>query len=236
MIYDPLMAAFGSKTPQFIIRNVVFDDAQNDLHYSIMMWASSMSESGQGVDLYNKYQNTFDSVINSFVFSANPKIFNEAAGANKSVVVKITDVKLNISKLIDENGNVEMIRITTNISLYNPKAEALILSKLNYRGIAVYKKDGNLRILKPLPLGVNGFYYQIIQPMDTYKYSDERDILDNDTIQYFTGNELKYIKIKGSVSLIPNETSPKPVTFDTSFNAMITMTNGSVESIEVVQY
>ncbi len=232
VIYNPF---FGRE--MFNIRMVVFDDAPNNLYYSIWVYANYISGNNQIVDLYNKYNKTFDDVINSFVFpvSKTATISTEAAGTNKSMSPKITDIKLNVSRLTDENGDVKMIMATTNISIYNPTSVALILEKLNYQEIAMYKKDENFKILKPLPLGVLGSYNQIIMPMDTYINSLERTISDNDTIQYFTSEEPKYIRIKGSASLIPNETGSKPVSFDTSFNTLITITNGSDGSMEVVQ-
>jgi hypothetical protein len=155
VIYDPFMTGFGSKTHLSTIRMVVFDDASNNLYYSISVYASSMSEGGQYVDLYNKYNKTFDDVINSFVFpvSNTTAISSEAAGANKSMSPNITDIKLNVSRLTDENGDVKMIIATTNISIYNPTSVALILEKLNFQEIAMYKKNGDFRILKPLPIG-----------------------------------------------------------------------------------
>ena len=232
VIYDP----FGSKTHSITIRMVVFDDAPNNLYYSISVFASSMSESGQSVDLYNKYNNTFDDVINSFVFpiSKTVTISTEAASANKSMSPKITDIKLNVSRLTDENGDVKMITATTNISIYNPTSVALILEKFNYQEIAMYKKDENFRILKPLRGSFGGFYNQIIMPNDTYIMSIETTITDNDTFQYFISEEPKYIKIKGSAFLIPNETGWSPAYFEPTFNTLITITNGSDGSGEVV--
>jgi len=69
-------------------------------------------------------------------------------------------------------------------------------------------------------------------PMDIYVYSLERTISDKDTIQYFTSEEPKYIKIKGSAFLIPNDTEWSPAYFEPVFNTIITI-NGSGVSEEV---
>ncbi|MCX9076173.1 MAG: hypothetical protein OIN88_16230 [Candidatus Methanoperedens sp.] len=169
-----------------------------------------------------------------FPISKTVTISTEAASANKSMSPKITDIKLNVSRLTDENGDVKMITATTNISIYNPTSVALILEKFNYQEIAMYKKDENFRILKPLRGSFGGFYNQIIMPNDTYIMSIETTITDNDTFQYFISEEPKYIKIKGSAFLIPNETGWSPAYFEPTFNTLITITNGSDGSGEVV--
>ncbi len=171
---------------------------------------------------------------NSFVLPFSKTATFEAAGANKSISPNITDIKLKVSRLTDENGNVKMIIAKTNISIYNPNFVAFYLTKLNFQGIAMFKEDENFRILKPLPIGCFCFIQIIIMPMDTYVYSFENTISDNDTIQYFTSEEPKYIKIKGSAFLIPNETGWSPAYFEPSFNTLITITNGSVAGGNVV--
>lgn len=65
IIYDPLMLIGYSKTHVYNIRMIVFES--NDLYYQIWVYAFSASENGQMVDSYNKYNNTFDDVINSFI-------------------------------------------------------------------------------------------------------------------------------------------------------------------------
>jgi hypothetical protein len=63
VIYDPGKMLGGISMAN--IRMIVFDS--DDLYYQITVFANSVSESAQITDLYNKYNNTFNEVINSFV-------------------------------------------------------------------------------------------------------------------------------------------------------------------------
>lgn len=59
LVYDPLML-MGSKMPTMKLKTVIF--TIDDLNYVIMAFANTPEG-----DLYNKYEGTFDDIINSFV-------------------------------------------------------------------------------------------------------------------------------------------------------------------------
>lgn len=161
-------------------------------------------------------------------FYKTTNIFLETAGANKSISPNITDIKFKVSRLTDENGEARVIITTTSISIYNPNPIVFYMPELDCDVTAMYKKNETMRTLKPLySCGVSSNSI-MLKPMDTFFYSAERTISDNETIQYFTSGEPKYIKIKGSAFLIPNETGWSPAYFEPTFNTLITITNGSV--------
>lgn len=170
---------------------------------------------------------------NSFVvpFQKTVAIVFEIGGANQTVSPNITDVKFKISILTDEKGKVREVISTTNISIYNPNPVAFLLPELNCEVIAMYKEDEKLRTLKTLQ-GCGIITMIVINPMDTYVYSAERRISDNDSIQYFVNEEPKYLRVKGSAFLIPNETGWNPAYFEPTFNTLITMTNVSIVNEE----
>lgn len=199
-------------------RQVLF--TVNDLYYNVRVEAGTQ---------YREYASTFDDSINSFVISSskNDSISSEDAGTNRSKSPNITDISLKISKFIDDNGNVESINITTNISFHNPNPVPFSLTRLDYNGLAMYKEDKkgvNLRFMKYLPIRMSYGTNQIIMPMDTYIYSSESSTSDNDTIQYFTSEETKYIKIKGFAFFFTNETSWSPAYFEPNFYRLLTIT------------
>lgn len=68
VIYDGGMMLFGRRT--YNMRMIEFDDTPHNLYYQITVWAFSSSESGQIVDLYDKYNSTFNDIINSFVIES----------------------------------------------------------------------------------------------------------------------------------------------------------------------
>jgi hypothetical protein len=161
----------------------------------------------------------------------------ETEGAKWAISPNITDIKIKISRLRDEKGMVKMIITTTNISIYNPNPVG-VYAELDFDVIAMHKKDEQLRIWKILGIFSSPFQSPfrnnpIIMPMNTYVYSTEQTISDNDTIQYFTSEEPKYIKVEGSAFLIPNEAGWSPAYFEPAFNTLITITNGSTVGGEV---
>ena len=171
----------------------------------------------------------------SFVipFHKTTTIFPETDGANQAVSPHVTDIKFEVSRLADEDGVVKVIIATTNISIYNPNPVAFYLPELDCDVIAMQKKNGNLRTWKRLPVGgVSSSNTRLIMPMDTYVYSAERSISDNDSIEYFTGEEIKYIKVKGTAFLIINNSGWSPAYFEPAFNTIITI-NGSGVAEEV---
>ena len=170
----------------------------------------------------------------SFVvpFHKTTTIFSETDGVNHAISPYITDINFAVSELTDEKGVVKMIITTINISIYNPNPVAFYLPEFDCDITAMYKKDEKMRRLKSLPGCCSSSDTRLIMPMDIYVYSIKRTISDKDTIQYFTSKEPKYIKIKGSAFLIPNDTGWSPAYFETDFNTMITI-NGSGISEEV---
>jgi len=125
-----------------------------------------------------------------------------------------------IHRLFDEEGEVVEIITTTNISIHNPNNVALIISELEYEVFAMHKKDEKLKLNSTLPRGIFSCN-EIIEPMDTFVYSGEQRISDSKIIQYFSGNETKYIKVRGTAFLIPNETGWNPSYFEPKFNSII---------------
>ena len=196
-------------------RQVLF--TVNDLYYIVRVEAGTQ---------YSEYASTFDDAINSFVISSskNDSISPEYTGTNKSKSPNITDISLKISKFIDENENVERINITTNISFNNPNPVPFSLTRLDYNGLAMYKKGVNFRNMKNLPINMRYGANQIIMPMGTYIYSYESSTSDNDIIKYFTSEETKYIKIKGFVFFSTNETGWSPAYFEPNFYKLLTIT------------
>lgn len=92
------------------------------------------------------------------------------------------------------------------------------------------KKDGKLRTWKRLPVGgVSSSNTRLIAPMDTYVYSAERSVSDNDSIEYFAGEEPKYIKVKGTAFLITNNSGWSPAYFEPAFNTIITINGSGVD-------
>src|SRR3990172_6394293 len=175
---------------------------------------------------------------NTFVvpFQKTVTYFLETEGAKRAISPNITDIKFEISRLRDEKGVVKMIITTTNISIYNPNPVG-VYAELDFDMIAMHKKDEQLRIWKMLGIFSSPFQspFQnnpIIMPMVTYVYSTEQTISDNDTIQYFTSEEPKYIKVEGSAFIILNETGWSPASFEPAFNTIITL-NGSAVNGEV---
>ena len=168
----------------------------------------------------------------SFVvpFHKTSTIFLETDGANQAVSPYATDIKFEVSRLVDEQGVVKMIIATTNVLIYNPNPVAFYLPQLDCDVIAMHKKDEKLRTWKRLPVGGDSLSNtRLIAPMDTYVYSAEKSISDNDTIEYFAGKEPKYIKIKGTAFLISNNSGWSPAYFEPTFNTIITINGSGVD-------
>lgn len=168
----------------------------------------------------------------SFVipFHKTTTILPETDGANHAVSPYVTDIKFKVSRLVDEEGVVKMIIATTNVSIYNPNPVAFYLSELYCDVIAMHKKDGKLRTWKRLPVGgVSSSNTRLIVPMDTYVYSAERSVSDNEVIEYFAGEEPKYIKVKGTAFLITNNSGWGPAYFEPTFNTIITINGYGVD-------
>lgn len=147
-------------------------------------------------------------------------------GSNQSASPFITNVTFEKSNLTDEKGNVREIITTVNISIYNPNPIAFSLEEISFDVSApVYGEDGKMKTWKSIPSGMNLITNTItIKPMETYIYSGERKITDNDTIQYFLSGELKLLKISGSIFLLTNETGWSPVYFRPTFDTKIEVT------------
>jgi len=166
---------------------------------------------------------------NSFVvpFHKTTTIFPEIGGVNHAVSPNITDVTFEISRLTDETGGIKEIVATTNISIYNPNPVAVSMLELDCKVIAMQKKDGKFRGWRSLP-GSGIVTNQVIKPRDTYVYSAERRISNNEIIQYFNTDEPKYIKVKGTAFIVTNEAGWSPAYFETDFNTMVTINGSSV--------
>ncbi len=168
---------------------------------------------------------------NSFTvpFQKSTTIHPVTDGTNRVVDPELTDVKVEIGRLSDENGEIEVITITTNISIYNPNSVGLFLSELNYKISDVRKEGEELKTKKVI---LTGFYHTnqaVINSTDIYVYSAERrtsKIFFTDTFEYLVNEEPKYLKFEGSAILIPAKVGCNPNYFRSDFDTMITM-NGS---------
>ncbi len=165
---------------------------------------------------------------NSFVvpFQKTVTIAFKNTGTNQSASPFITNVTFEKSNLTDEKGNVREIITTVKISIYNPNPIAFSLDEISFDVSApVYSDDGKMKTWKSIPSGINLITNMItIKPMETYIYSGERKITDNDTIQYLLSGELKLLKISGSIFLLTNETGWSPVYFRPTFDTIIEVT------------
>lgn len=167
----------------------------------------------------------------SFVvpFHKTTTIFPEIDGVNQAVSPYVTDIKFEVNRLVDEEGVVKMIIAATNISIYNPNPVAFYFPELDCDVIAMQKKNGKLRTWKRLPVcGISSSNTRLIMPMETYVYSAERSVSDNDSIEYFAGDEPKYIKVKGTAFLIINNSGWSPAYFELAFNTIITINRSGV--------
>jgi hypothetical protein len=175
---------------------------------------------------------TFQDNSNSFVipFQKTVTIAFKNTGTNQtnnqSISPFFTDVKFEIIKLTDETGNVRELSTTVNLSIYNPNLIAFSLEELSCEVNApVYGEDGKMKTWKSIPSGINLVTNMItIKPMETYVYSIERNITDNDTIQYFLTGESKLLKVSGSAFLLSNESGWSPVYFYPEFDTKIEVT------------
>ncbi|MCK5342138.1 MAG: PGF-CTERM sorting domain-containing protein, partial [Candidatus Heimdallarchaeota archaeon] len=163
-------------------------------------------------------------------FHNSTTIFLETGEVNHATSPNISDINFNTNRLTDEKGVIREIIAITNISIYNPNSVAFSMRELYYQ-VSV-KKNESSRQLNNIYSGIH-ISNQIINPMDTYVHSTESRITDNDTIQYFTNEETKYIKVKGSAFLISNETGWSPAYFEPRFNTIITIKGTDVDE-EVV--
>lgn len=116
---------------------------------------------------------------------------------------------------------------TTNISIHNPNNVALIIYELEYRVFAMDKKDEKLKLNSTLTGVTLISNNQRIEPMDTVVVTGERRTSNSKFIQYFSGNETKYIKVRGTAFLIPTETGWNPSYFESKFNTIITINETS---------
>ncbi len=176
---------------------------------------------------------------NTFVvpFQKTVTYFIETEGAKHAISPNITDINFEISRVRDERGVVKMIITITNISIYNPNPVG-VYAELDFDVIAMNKKDEQLRTWKIL--GIFSLPFQspfqnnpVIMPMHTYVYSNQQTISDNDTIQYFTSEEPKYINVEGSAFIIPNEPGWSPAYFEPTFSTTLTITNNSFSEEEI---
>lgn len=149
-------------------------------------------------------------------FHNSTTIFLETGEVNHAISPNISDINFNTNKLTDEIGVVKEIVAITNISIYNPNSVALSIREL-YCDISV-KENESSRQLNNIYSRIH-ILNQIINPMDTYVHRTESRITDNDTIQYFTNEEPKYIKVKVDAFLISNETGWSPAYFEPSVSA-----------------
>lgn len=155
-------------------------------------------------------------------FSEETTIFLETEADKHLVSPDVTDIEFYITKLSDEDGKVREVITTTNISIYNPNDVALIVPELECEVFAMDKEGEKLKLNSTLP-GSSFFSNKRIEPMDTFVYSSEQRTSDSKIIRYFSDNKTKYIKVRGTASLIPNETGWAPSYFDSKFNTVITI-------------
>jgi hypothetical protein len=171
-----------------------------------------------------------DSDSSAVPFHKTTTIFPETDGANQAVSPYVTDIKFEISRLVDEEGVVKMIIATTNVLIYNPNPVSFYLPELDCDVIAMQKKNGKLRTWKRLPVGGgSSSNTRLIVPMDTYVYSAEKSVSDNDIIEYFAGKEPRYIKVKGTAFLITKNSGWSPAYFEPAFNTIITINGSGVD-------
>lgn len=64
-------------------------------------------------------------------FHKTTTIFPETDGANQAVSPYVTDIKFEVSRLVDEDGVVKVIIATTNVLIYNPNPVAFYLPELH---------------------------------------------------------------------------------------------------------
>ena len=130
-------------------------------------------------------------------------------------------MKVEIDRLSDENGEIEVITITTNISIYNPYSVGLFLSELNYKISDVRKEGEESKTQKVIS---TGFYYTnqvVINSTDVYVYSAERrtsNFFSTDIFGYLVNEEPKYLKFEGSAILIPAKAGCNPNYFRSDFD------------------
>lgn len=153
-------------------------------------------------------------------FHNSTTIFLDTGKANQAISPNISDINFNTNRLTDENGVIREIIAITNISIYNPNSVAFSMREL-YCEVSVKKNESSVQLIN-IYSGIH-ISNQMINPMDTYVHSIESRITDNDTIQYFTNEEPKYIKVKGGAFLISNETGWSPAYSEPRFNTIITI-------------
>jgi hypothetical protein len=160
-------------------------------------------------------------------FHKETTLFINTEEGKQAMSPNVTDIEFYINRLFDEEGQVVEIITTTNISIHNPNNVALIIYELEYRIFAMDKKDEKLKLNSTLTGVTLISNNQRIEPMDTVVVTGERRTSNSKFIQYFSGNETKYIKVGGTAFLIPTETGWTPSYFESKFNTIITINETS---------
>jgi hypothetical protein len=152
-------------------------------------------------------------------FRKDVTVFLENEGAVKAIEPEIALVDLEIDKLTDTGDRLKEIRVTTNISIYNPNTVPFILHELDYEIFAMDKKGEKSSVNCTLP-GALMNTNKIIGPGETYVYSRENRVPDGNGFVYLSEEKPQYLRVRGTSVLVANGSDCSPFYFEPKFNTL----------------